>query len=172
MPITPGTSRLRQQANCLPAGFNVDAVEIEQSRLFPVDHRGRCVARASRGVQRNVSTDAAPRDGSAAFSSCTRMPRSWATAAALMRFTFSDPCKVRRWPRCAPGRSWFRQARRHRSDEWLQCRACPPARGTTQPPGQIDVGASTTYSSWLSEGRFTAFCTTPSLRYSRTCRAI
>ena len=28
------------------------------------------------------------------------------------------------------------------------------------------------YSSWLSEGRLTAFCTTPSLRYSRTCMAI
>ena len=73
--------------------LDVDAVEFKQARLLAVNHGGRWrgLSRQPCAV-RSCSTVAAPPRWLSVFSSWTRMPRSWATAAALMRFTFSEPC--------------------------------------------------------------------------------
>ena len=72
-------------------GFDVDAVEFEQAGLFAVDDGGRGLALALGGVEGDGEDGGGAAAGAFAFSSWMRMPRSWATAAALMRLTFSEP---------------------------------------------------------------------------------
>ncbi len=73
--------------------LDVDGVELEQARLLAVNDGGAGAADSPSAVcSSTVRTLAAPPRWVSAFCSWMRMPRSCATAAALMRFTFSEPC--------------------------------------------------------------------------------
>jgi hypothetical protein len=99
-----------------------------------------------------------------------RMPRSSATAAALMRFTFSEPLQQAFNGRVAYQVSFCLGERSAIGKvNGLDAALAGLREERAKAAREINVGREDLrYSSWLSEGRLTAFCTTPSLRYSRT----